>query len=348
LSSLVAVIHYYSEKQQQKEPSAVKTSASIQTVLNPIDCTGDDYKDEIEQFQAKKQKIEHDITALKEKKKQWQEDFKSNELETKRIVAEWLESKQQKEWQADMVKKSDKIVEESHIVHDDTEKLHQEGLELKNTIMDQLGKTFQNNLETSPNLTFIKEFIADASGILTVCEECGIDFSPLLYTPNVIEAISTNCLACGRFICTSCVLKKLCVNGLNVNSVGYCCTRCMFFNCNTAGMHASSIACEIKMPSTKVRFNPIVSGVSTSESPHSYGRMLKTSDMSTPMTHNENVAQQIRFNNYHRYHQQRQQQRQQQQPPPPQHDESHTEEDHDEPSSFDENALFIDQASDLG
>lgn len=266
-----------------------------------IDCTADDFLDEIHEWREKKQKVLHNIAEHEQKEQTLREEQKIKFEEEQLVLVKWKEAPEQKEWFEGMTKKIHNLTDELDTIRDDIKVMHKEGSTLKKMISSQLETTFRDTIQNTPNLVFIKDVIQQNSGLLTVCGECSLDLSPLLYTPKVIKALSSNCMECGLFLCNTCVISKLHINGLNTNSIGYQCSRCNFFNCNTVKVHRASIGQEIEMSHDIVEFNPISSGVSTSVSPHRHGRVLKTSnpDMSVP-SHKMNVSLQVEFNNYHK------------------------------------------------
>lgn len=253
-----------------------------------FDCTGDDYIDEIEEWNAKRQKIRDESTIQTKKKDELDKALEEKDNEGKRLLALWKDD--QKEWYTSMANKSDQLAKDEEALVTRMTSLENEGIKLKDTVVKQLETSFNDTLKHNTNLGFIKDFIKEKSGLLTVCNICSLDLSPLLYTPKTIASLSTNCMECGYFLCNKCVLERLHLNSTNIHSIGYKCPHCSFFNCNTIGVHVASMTQE-----EEVVFNPIASGVSTCKQPHSHGRVLTTSHPST-ISHNNNMTEQIDYN----------------------------------------------------
>lgn len=253
-----------------------------------VDCTSDDYKDEIQQWQLKRQKLLNNEAEHAMKEKEYDEDMKRKDLEGKKVLLEWRE--QQKSFYNEMSLKRDELKKGDESLCEEAFNLVSEGRELKETVISQLKTSFDASFKHSSNLSFVKEYIYEAYGLLNVCNVCGLDLSPLLYTPNVIGALSTNCLECGYFLCNTCVLKGLLLNEANIHSIGYECPNCKFFNCNTVNLYSFN-------EKQQANYNPIVSGVSTSERPHLDGRVLNTSNP-TKISHINNVSVQMKYNEY--------------------------------------------------
>lgn len=119
--------------------------------------------------------------------------------------------------------------------------------------------------------------------------QCGRQFE------STIE-YGTNCLQCGHFICSSCVIKLLARNGHNKFSIGYQCPGCAFFNCNKTvifhGFKNTTPSTSKSLRSRIVRDNALfASGISTTNNPHPNGKFLHTLKSSKGLNNTTSLKQ---------------------------------------------------------
>jgi hypothetical protein len=110
----------------------------------------------------------------------------------------------------------------------------------------------------------------------------------------------TNCLQCGYFICSTCIIELLVINGLNKFSIGYQCSNCAFFNCNKTVLFygfKDSTSSSRSLRTRTIRDTMVfASGVSTHDEPHIDGKVLRTFNCKE-IKHEENMLKQEEYKN---------------------------------------------------
>lgn len=168
------------------------------------------------------------------------------------------------------------------------QKLETQKKALAEAIEREMNEKSQNLLssETTEALLLTKSYESDRWS----CVVCLVDFKPM-FLCNLDAQDSDylyHCEKCGASSCFKCTIRMLNCNPTCLDSIGFSCVQCKFFNCNHSARHTGFASIEEY---------PFHSGHATVEQSRVKGEKLMTSNATTSNEkHEENLS--IQKENY--------------------------------------------------